>query len=57
MERSVDYAGYLTVERLRIKTGNGTVVPLDIKAHGDNQARIVYGKLVTLILAFRLRRP
>jgi hypothetical protein len=40
--RSVAYTGYLTLEKLRIRLADGSVVPREIEAHGDAAAVLPY---------------
>lgn len=56
VERSIGYTGYLTVERLRVKLADGTVVPRDIETHGDAAAVLPYDPERQCALVVRLFR-
>jgi nudix-type nucleoside diphosphatase (YffH/AdpP family) len=54
--RSVAYSGYLTIEKLRIRLADGSVVPREIEAHGDAAAVLPYDHQRQCALVARLFR-
>ena len=44
LERNVAYAGYLTVERLRLRLADGAVVSRDLERHGDAAVVLPYDR-------------
>lgn len=54
--RSVAYSGYLTVEKLRIRLADGSVVPREIEGHGDAAAVLPYDSQRQCALVARLFR-
>jgi hypothetical protein len=54
--RTVAYTGYLTVEKLRIRLADGTLVSRDVEAHGDAAAVLPYDVERQFALVVRLFR-
>ena len=44
LERNVAYAGYLTVERLRLRLADGAVVSRELERHGDAVVVLPYDR-------------
>jgi hypothetical protein len=58
LERRTVYQGYLAIDRLRVRLADAAIVcSLPELGRVVDEGRLADGKLITLILALRLRRP
>jgi nudix-type nucleoside diphosphatase (YffH/AdpP family) len=56
VDRSIGYAGYLTVEKLRIKLADGALVYREMESHGDAAGVLPYDTTRRCALVVRLFR-
>ena len=56
LDRTVLHRGYLTVERVRLKTAGGDEVSREVESHGDAAAVLPYDPARRCALVVRLPR-